>query len=86
LITRYVGGFLYLPRLGVFIALKSIKSKNMEYLRLLVKINNIVGYVLIATIILCPIGFIQVLLGHLVLIEMGEKGWSGRGDKLKDII
>ncbi len=58
----------------------------MEYLRLLVKINNIVGYVLIATIILCPIGFIQVLLGHLLLIEMGEKRWSGREDKLKDMI
>ena len=27
---------------------------------------------MIATIVLSPIGFIQVLLGHLVLLEMGE--------------
>lgn len=46
----------------------------MEYLKLLVKINNVVGYVLIATIVLSPLGFIQVLLGHLVLLEMGQIG------------
>lgn len=45
----------------------------MEYLKLLIHINNIVGYVLIATIVLCPIGFIQVLLGHLLLMKMEER-------------
>ncbi len=39
----------------------------MEHIKLLVKINNIMGYMLIATIILSPIGFIQVLVGHLVI-------------------
>ncbi len=38
----------------------------MEHLKLLVKLNNFIGYVLIATIVLSPIGFIQVILGHLV--------------------
>jgi len=42
----------------------------MEHLKLLVKINNVVGYFLIATIVLSPIGFIQVLLGQLVLLVM----------------
>ena len=42
----------------------------MEHIKLLVKINNAVGYLLIATIVLSPIGFIQVLLGHLVLLAM----------------
>lgn len=45
----------------------------MEYLKLLIRINNIVGYILIATIVLCPIGFIQVLLGYLVLMELEER-------------
>jgi len=42
----------------------------MEHIIFLVKINNVVGYLLIATIVLSPIGFIQVLLGHLVLLEI----------------
>lgn len=46
----------------------------MEYLKLLVKINNVVGYILIATIVLAPIGLIQVLLGHLLLIELKKNG------------
>jgi len=45
----------------------------MEYLKLLIRINNVVGYILIATIVLCPIGFIQVLLGHLLLLEIEER-------------
>jgi len=44
----------------------------MEHLKLLVKINNAIGYILIATIILSPIGFIQVLLGNLVMMVMGK--------------
>ncbi len=42
----------------------------MDYIRFLVKISNIVGYTLIATIVLSPIGFIEVLLGYLVLMEL----------------
>lgn len=49
-----------------------MKSLQMEYLKFLVKVNNVVGYILIASIILSPIGFIQVLLGHLVLLELRE--------------
>jgi len=45
----------------------------MEHLKFLIKINNVVGYVLIATIILSPIGFMQVLLGNLVLLVMEGK-------------
>ena len=45
----------------------------VEHLKFLIKINNVVGYVLIATVILSPIGFIQVLLGNLVLLVMEEK-------------
>ncbi|MCB0264068.1 MAG: hypothetical protein KDH98_13025 [Calditrichaeota bacterium] len=41
-----------------------------EHLKFLIKINNVVGYILIATIILSPIGFIQVLLGYLVLLQV----------------
>ena len=48
----------------------------MEHLKFLVKVNNAVGYVLIATIVLSPIGFIQVLLGYLVLLVM--EGRDGR--------
>ena len=44
-----------------------------EHLKFLIKINNVVGYILIATIILSPIGFIQVLLGYLVLLQVDEK-------------
>lgn len=44
----------------------------MKHLKFLVKINNVIGYVLIATIVLSPIGFIQVLLGHLILLMMNE--------------
>ncbi len=55
----------------------------MEYLKLLIRINNVVGYILIATIVLCPIGFIQVLLGHLLLLEIEEReareGHSAKG-------
>jgi len=42
----------------------------MEHLKFLIKINNVVGYVLIATIVLSPIGFIQILLGYLVLLVL----------------
>ena len=42
----------------------------MEHLKFLIKVNNAVGYVLIATIVLSPIGFIQVLLGNLVMMVM----------------
>jgi len=52
----------------------------MEHLKFLVKVNNAVGYFLIATIVLSPIGFIQVLLGHLVLLVlkgMEEKSYNG---------
>ncbi len=45
----------------------------MEHIKFLIKINNIVGYALIATVILSPIGFIQVLLGHLLSLEI-ERG------------
>lgn len=45
----------------------------MEHIKFLIKVNNFVGYVLIATIVLCPIGFIQVLLGYLVEMKIGEK-------------
>jgi hypothetical protein len=48
-------------------------SESMEHLKLLIKVNNAVGYVLIATIILSPIGFIQVLLGHLVMLMLEER-------------
>lgn len=41
----------------------------MEHIKFIVKVNNIVGYILIATIVLSPIGFIQVLLG--CLVDMG---------------
>lgn len=40
----------------------------MKHIKFLVKINNVIGYILIATIVLSPIGFIQVLLGQLVLM------------------
>ncbi len=46
--------------------------KVMEHIRQIIKINNIVGYILIATIILSPIGFIQVLLGCLLTIKIEE--------------
>jgi len=45
----------------------------MEHLKLIIKINNAVGYFLIATIVLSPIGFIQVLLGYLVLLVLEER-------------
>jgi len=41
---------------------------EMEHLKFLVKVNNVVGYLLIASVILSPIGFIQVLVGHIVLL------------------
>lgn len=44
----------------------------MEYLKFLVKVNNVVGYVLIASIILSPIGFIQVMLGQIVLLMIND--------------
>ena len=50
-----------------------INKEPMEHLKFLIKINNIVGYILIATIVLSPIGFIQVLLGYLVMLVMEEK-------------
>ena len=43
---------------------------QMEYIKFSFKINNVVGYILIATIVLSPIGFIQVLVGYLVLLEL----------------
>jgi hypothetical protein len=49
----------------------------LEHLKFLIKVNNIIGYVLIATIILSPIGFIQVLLGYLVLLQV-EGGMTGK--------
>jgi len=45
----------------------------MNHIRFLIKINNIVGYFLIATIVLSPIGFIQVLLGHILAIEIEKR-------------
>ncbi len=45
----------------------------MEHLKFLIKINNVVGYVLIATVVLSPIGFIQVLLGYLVRFIVEER-------------
>lgn len=45
----------------------------MSHIKFLVKISNAVGYVLIATIVLSPIGFIQVLLGHLLLLEIEKR-------------
>jgi len=56
-------------------------SKPMEFIKFIVKISNVVGYILIATIVLSPIGFIQVLLGYLVLLEM-----EGKEDKNRKII
>lgn len=44
----------------------------MEYLKFLVKINNVLGYILIATIILSPIGLIQVLLGNLIIFILDD--------------
>lgn len=49
---------------------------DMEHLKFLIKLNNILGYILIATIVLSPVGFIQVLLGYLVLMKIGE--FTGR--------
>jgi len=46
----------------------------MEFIIFIVKISNAVGFILIATIVLSPIGFIQVLLGYLVLLEIERKG------------
>jgi len=45
----------------------------MEHIKLLIKVNNAVGYLLIATIILSPIGFIQVLLGHLLMLLLEDR-------------
>jgi len=45
----------------------------MEHLKFLIKINNALGYVLIATIVLSPIGFIQVILGHLTMLVLEER-------------
>ena len=45
----------------------------MDYIKFLVKISNVVGYILIATIVLSPIGFIQILLGYLVLLNIENK-------------
>ncbi|MCB0259470.1 MAG: hypothetical protein KDI38_17560 [Calditrichaeota bacterium] len=50
----------------------------MDHLTMLIKINNIVGYILLATIVLSPIGFIQLLLGHLLLIELEREKKESR--------
>lgn len=56
---------------------------NMEHLKFLIKLNNILGYILIATVILSPVGFIQVLLGYLVLMKLdqasGRESFPGEG-------
>jgi len=44
----------------------------MEHIKFLIKINNVIGYILIATIVLSPIGFIQLLLGNLLTILLEE--------------
>ncbi len=46
----------------------------MEHLKFIIKINNIIGYILIATIVLSPLGFIQILLGHLVEMNIEQIG------------
>ena len=53
--------------------LTSVNEELMDHLKFLIKINNVVGYVLIATVVLSPIGFIQVLLGYLVRLMVEEK-------------
>jgi len=55
----------------------------MEHLKILIKINNVVGYILIATIIFSPIGFIQVLLGNLVLLRIEEKQENNGKEHMK---
>jgi len=49
----------------------------MEHLKFLVKVNNVVGYLLIASVVLSPIGFIQVLVGHLVLMVVQGREKNG---------
>ncbi len=49
----------------------------LEKIKFLLKINNVIGFILIATIILSPVGFIQILLGYLVSFEI-ERRESGR--------
>ncbi len=54
----------------------------MEHIKFLVKVNNVMGYLLIASIVFSPIGFIQVLLGHLVLMML--QGNAGKKEKYPD--
>lgn len=57
----------------------------MEHVKLVAKINNVVGYILIATIVLSPIGFIQVMLGYLVLLKLREQySWYERKNRRYD--
>ncbi len=57
----------------------------MDHIKFLVKVNNVVGYILIISIVLSPIGFIQVLLGYLVLIALDKKGVSEKENLFKSI-